>query len=448
MRTYNAKLAALLVESGWSRGEFARAVNAQATVYGLVLRYDRTSVAHWLSGSRPRAPIPEFAAQVLSRRCHRVVSALETGLAQSRDESSISSLQTPNYDELVSLLRAVCRDDVDPARRPILVRSAYVLSTVTLLEWQSAHVDGAARVNQDPHGEVARLQNMTRIIDQLYSGYGGRHARIAVAAYVANDMGGLLATARPSAERRLVLSSGAQLTHQLAVMTVDAGHHGLAQRYFQMSLSLAREGDNSSLYAITLRTMSQQALALGHVRHAVDLAEAAVVTGDRSDSPVRAYLLAQAALARAADQQASSAAALLDQAWEEHQRSPGAPGPFTSYPRAALDFQRARTLRKLGRTSEALSALQDSLRHRPPTQRRAYALTQAETAELLFAIGRIERACDYWSRFLNAYPELQSASADRARESLIRALACVPQLERAVRVRRRALSLSQFAVRG
>ncbi len=57
-RVANAWLGDLLAEAGWSGAELARAVNALGTLHGLALRYDRTAVAHWLSGTRPRRPVP------------------------------------------------------------------------------------------------------------------------------------------------------------------------------------------------------------------------------------------------------------------------------------------------------------------------------------------------------------------------------------------------------
>lgn len=53
-RDANGLLAALIAEADWTAGELARAVNGLGMAQGLCLRYDRTSVAHWLTGSRPR----------------------------------------------------------------------------------------------------------------------------------------------------------------------------------------------------------------------------------------------------------------------------------------------------------------------------------------------------------------------------------------------------------
>ncbi|MFD7512563.1 hypothetical protein ACFV5N_24940, partial [Streptomyces sp. NPDC059853] len=54
----NHQLRALLREAGWTQQELARAVNTLGTETGTPLRYDRTAVAHWLSGTQPRHPVP------------------------------------------------------------------------------------------------------------------------------------------------------------------------------------------------------------------------------------------------------------------------------------------------------------------------------------------------------------------------------------------------------
>ncbi|GAQ51359.1 hypothetical protein [Streptomyces acidiscabies] len=50
-RGRNEWLAGLLAEGRWSAGQLAHAVNTRGAAHGMTLRYDRSSVAHWLSGS-------------------------------------------------------------------------------------------------------------------------------------------------------------------------------------------------------------------------------------------------------------------------------------------------------------------------------------------------------------------------------------------------------------
>ncbi|MFE7119642.1 hypothetical protein ACFU99_29920, partial [Streptomyces sp. NPDC057654] len=86
-REPNEQLAALLAEAEWSAGALARAVNVLGAARELELHYTRSSVAFWLNGSRPPAPVPEFVAQVLSRRTGRLLAPQDTGLAQLCDRT-------------------------------------------------------------------------------------------------------------------------------------------------------------------------------------------------------------------------------------------------------------------------------------------------------------------------------------------------------------------------
>ncbi|MFB7637070.1 hypothetical protein ACFC0M_39835, partial [Streptomyces sp. NPDC056149] len=80
-RRPNKNLRALLAEARWTQAAMARTVNALAAEIDLDLNYDRTAVAHWLSGTRPAPPVPELIAEALARRLGRAVSPAAAGLS-------------------------------------------------------------------------------------------------------------------------------------------------------------------------------------------------------------------------------------------------------------------------------------------------------------------------------------------------------------------------------
>ncbi|MGP4115458.1 hypothetical protein ACTWP5_31745, partial [Streptomyces sp. 4N509B] len=86
-RSDNRRLRELLHEAGWTQEALARAVNALGEEIGAHLRYDRTAVAHWLAGTRPRPPVPQLAAEALTRRLGRVVTVAAAGFAAPAGES-------------------------------------------------------------------------------------------------------------------------------------------------------------------------------------------------------------------------------------------------------------------------------------------------------------------------------------------------------------------------
>ncbi|MFH8983679.1 hypothetical protein [Streptomyces varsoviensis] len=440
----NTLLSALLVEADWTAGELARAVNSLAAAQGLTLRYDRTSVAHWLSGSRPRPPVPELVASAFGHRVRRVVTAEDTGLLRPGQAPPPRPPDRPAAADALRHLTALCRADVDPARRAVLTRTTvYAPSALALPGWRPRPPDR-------PRGPEARatsadalaLQSMTETFALLAERHGGAHVRAALTAYLAEGAGRLLVAPAPCPVHRELLSGTVQLAHLLAVMTDDSGHHSLAQRYFHTALRLAQEAGNRRLYAVTLRAMSAQALNLGHPLHAQSLADTAVdAAGIDAGPATRSFLLSQRAHVYARQRQPRRALADLAAAERHHEQASSPPGPFTAYPRAGLDYQRAQVLRALDEPSQAVSALAASARHRAPGQRRAHVLTQARLAETLLSMGLVEASCSHWHAFLDEYPHLHSEQADRALGRLHEELRRFPRQRQATAVRRRALAL-------
>lgn len=276
----NNKLAALLAEAGWSAGDLARSVRALGAAQGLALRYDRTAVAHWLTGTRPRPPAPHLIAAALSERIGRLVTVQDAGFAPApQAPSAPSSTPSAEADPVHHLLN-LCRTETDPERRSFLAKTAYAVTTAAsaLPDFGALPVEG----RKEPTGiqvatcDVEALNEMTQTFATLADRHGGAHVRAMLASYLADQVGRLLHAPANGALHNDLLRGAGQLTHLLALTNDDSGHPGLAQRYFRTALDLATRAGDARLYAITLRAMSAQALRLGHLRHALQLAEASI----------------------------------------------------------------------------------------------------------------------------------------------------------------------------
>ncbi|MEW2134670.1 hypothetical protein [Streptomyces sp. NPDC005435] len=87
MRTPNYALALALAEAGWSNSETARRINTLAVKRGHPgVAVGRSRVSRWIRhGEKPRPPVPELVADLLTEQLHRryTPDALGIGPAQN-----------------------------------------------------------------------------------------------------------------------------------------------------------------------------------------------------------------------------------------------------------------------------------------------------------------------------------------------------------------------------
>ena len=78
----NEKLGTVLALAGISNAGLARRVNDLGAQRGLTLRYDKTSVARWVSkGMVPQGAAPHLIAAAIGQKLGRPVPLHEIGLA-------------------------------------------------------------------------------------------------------------------------------------------------------------------------------------------------------------------------------------------------------------------------------------------------------------------------------------------------------------------------------
>ncbi|MFE1073146.1 tol-pal system YbgF family protein [Streptomyces sp. NPDC058783] len=412
-RTRNGLLAQLLAEADLSAAQLARDVNRLAAAQGMSLRYDRTAVAHWLAGSRPKAPVPEFVAQALTRRTGRPINPEETGLAETAaDDGWDDEVERGRPGDPLRSLVILARTDADPAQRSRLVRAAFRQSVPPGLEPVGLPRDVRLGVRGAQLGEadVERTRYMSEQFAMNWSLFGGGHGRSASASYLSEDVGRLLLKPASPTLREDLLAVVGQLAHTLGDMAADAGHQGLAQRYYYAALMTAAENQDRRTRAITLRALSVQAIRMGALPYAIDLADRAFTAAGAEDGDdLRAFVLVQRAYARVLSGESrrtvyrdmDTAEACLD-------RADSRPGPFTCYPKAGMAYRKGLVLLRLGETPAALDALRYAAEDRPSHERRRRALSQVRVALVLLDLGQVDEACVYGRLFTEEYPFLRS----------------------------------------
>lgn len=406
-RRSNSQLRMLLAKAGWTGQEFANAVNRAAAEAGVRLHYDRTSVAHWLAGVRPRPPVPQLIAEALTRGLGRPVTVAEAGLDPPPPARN-GALNTDPAAELTRLVGQQTEADT----------VAYRLRALDVPGWPPPLPPRrrAARETTTPMdaGVLGTAEAMARVFSASDKAFGGGSTRLALAGYLACDIAPrLLIPSRPSVRTRLYKVAG-QLAYLCGFMCFDDELHGFGEHYYLTALSLAAEAGDQICYAITLREMSVQAQTLGHCSQAVHLAEAAVTTGKIADPLRRAFLYGRLATAYAACRDPVRAIANLTAAERGLDRASSGPPLIGNYHLASLAHQEAEVRTLLGDAAGAADALVRSLRCRPVTERRARALTLAQLAELQLSYGHLDEALRTWHLFLCDYPHLMSRRADKA----------------------------------
>lgn len=402
-RRPNYELRELLAEAGWTEEALARSVNQLGAEIGLTLRYDRTSVSHWLSGILPREPVRALVAEAFGRRLGRRLTIADAGFGD-QGTGAAAGLWHP-----AGGLAAMAGLPADDSRAP-----PYSLAELAVPSWpgELQRIPDLP-LEPDVTGAVEVAETLARVFAASDSAFGGGRTRRALAAYLSYDLTPRLAeSARPALRRRL-FRVAAELTYLCGFMCFDEELNGLGQRYYLAALGLAAEVGDQATYALTLRAMSVQAQVLGHHRQALQLAETAAVTGRAAGQEHQAFLLGQLAVAYAADQDRANAFASLA-ATERHLDRATSSTLIGSYHPASLAHQEAAVRALFGDRTGAVDSLAVSLRNRPAAERRARAITLARLAELQLRQGHLDVALSTWRVFLDDYPHLASGRADTA----------------------------------
>ncbi|MFI6464093.1 hypothetical protein [Streptomyces sp. NPDC050538] len=402
-RIPNTRLRALIEETDWTQGGLARAVNAVAAESGLVLRYDRTTVAHWLTGSHPMPRVQPLACEALSRRCGRVITTEEAGFA-GQDPVVPAQLAPPDVNDLVSLLHELSGP---VAYRPARIRSA---SRAT----GTGTATGAVR--------ASGTRNLASLFfTRTLQAQGGGFARGTLRTYLAEAVAGQLRGVRGEL-RRERYAEASQLALVLGRMYADDLRNGEAQRCYLAARELAITAGNRELTVIALRTLSVQAYGLGHLRIADETARAAVRIAQATPHAVRAFAQAQLAVTAASRGERADALRALSEAESGVGPEEAGRHPFESYARADFEFQRGEALMALREHGEAVPAFEYALAARASDDRRGAALTRLRLADVLLSLGRVEETRALERELREDGDGLRSVAVTRRRQELRRSL--------------------------
>lgn len=313
----------------------------------------------------------------------------------------------------VALLATLGRSDVD--RRDFIRNAAYITAGITI----PAATIPATRLHVGVNDVDSVRQWVTSLAD-LDERFGGNFGRSTVAEFCATELPPLLeGTFANDTIRRNMFGAAAEAVYLAGWKSHDVGRDGVAQRYFDNALALARIADPHAHTAWVMRIKCHQAFALGHGAEHIDLAEESCrLAKGRVDPYTEALFTITAARAHAAagnHRQAQSAITITEQLIQRNPDTPprwAAPnGPAGGPLLARVHNQIGVTLKALGDHAGAEEKARNGLElWNRDTNPRIWAITLARVAQAQHDQGRLDDAVATWKRVL---PHLEGINSHR-----------------------------------
>lgn len=287
MREANTLLDALLDESGMSRAALAARVNRAAATGGPPLHYDHTAVGRWLAGQRPRSHVPALICAVLGHAVGRALTLGDIGMADGSGAPGSVDL-----DQFINRAPALWRSDQqnhDPLRQAPVITGMDAIAPVW--EWENPPEDsdvsrrGEGRIGA---AEVELIQGARDRYEQMYRHVGGVATRARVVMFLNDYAAPVLRGTYGDQLGRHVHRAVGGLVAVAGICAYDADRQGLAQRYFQQALRLAKASGDRAFGAYVIALLTNQAHFLRDYHQAVAFAEAALRTAGGELTPALA----------------------------------------------------------------------------------------------------------------------------------------------------------------
>ncbi|CAI7978749.1 Transcriptional regulator [Frankia sp. Hr75.2] len=372
----------LLAEANVSDTRFARQVNNRARSQRRIeLGLARTTVGHWRRGMRPRDPmVAELAAAELSALVGYPVTPADLswrGEASERDDLGLAVADIP--DDTLRTLAGLSGRDM--RRRDVLHDGAAFVATAFADPVLSSLTGMIRRISADvpssPSGG-AMIRDMTETFRRLDARFGSSEIRPQVVTFL-HDRTRAAVAGPADTDTFGALAELAQFSGWLAQ---DCNRQALAQRYYIQALTLAEHADDVMMAGRVLSAMSDQSAALGHNRHSLSLARAAIDRSARQSAPaVQAMLQDKLAWALARNGDEAGCMRALDALERTISREPGdAPSWAGHYNIGDVAECQGHCFLLLGRAEMAEKRLLEARDLQGPARARTRAYAEADLA--------------------------------------------------------------------
>lgn len=468
LRGPNEKLGTVLALAGISNAGLARRVNDLGAQRGLTLRYDKTSVARWVSkGMVPQGAAPHLIAAAIGAKLGRPVPLHEIGLADADPAPEVGLAFPRDVGEAVKSATELYRLDLagrraggggiwqslagsfsvsayaTPASRWLITPADSSVARGTDAESADASGGGPLKVGHSDVGKLREAAEDARRWDSKYGGGDWRSSMVPECLRV--DAAPLLLGTYSDEVGRALFGATAELTRLAGWMAFDTGQQEAAQRYYIQALRLARAAADVPLGGYVLASMSLQATYRGFADEGVDLAQAAVERnrGLATARTMSFFRLVEArAHAKANDAPAAGAALKAAEGWLERSRE-GDSDPkwlgFYGYDRFAADA--AECYRDLKAPKQVQRFTEKALSR--PTEEfvRSHGLRLVVSAVAELESGNLDAACEAGVRAVEVAGRISSARTTEYVRDLLHRLEPYGDEPRVAELRERARPL-------
>ncbi|MFD9817321.1 MFS transporter [Streptomyces sp. NPDC059080] len=476
IRGPNEKLGTVLALAGISNAGLARRVNDLGAQRGLTLRYDKTSVARWVSkGMVPQGAAPHLIASAIGSKLGRPVPLHEIGLGDADPAPEVGLTFPRDVGAAVRSATDLYRLDLagrraggggiwqslagsfavsayaTPASRWLISPADSSVARNAVEAAEAGEKDTASAANAAipqhvGHSDVSKLREAAEDARRWDSKYGGGDWRSSmVPECLRVDAAPLLLASYSDEVGRALFGATSELTRLAGWMAFDTGQQEAAQRYYIQALRLARAAADVPLGGYVLASMSLQATYRGFADEGVDLAQAALERnrGLATARTMSFFRLVEArAQAKAGEARACEVALKAAEGWLERSRGGDADPSwldFYSYERFAADaaecYRDLRLPRQVRRfTEQALSR---------PTEEfvRSHGLRLVVSAVAELESGNLDAACAAGTRAVEVAGRISSARTTEYVRDLLHRLEPYGDEPRVVELRERARPL-------
>jgi hypothetical protein len=308
----SVSLSHVLRLAGWGPRQLVTAINSRLSSQGRAkYRLDPTAAYPWVkNGYRPRPPIPDIAAAVLSEHLGYLLTAAQ--LWPGRDGHGESENVAAAADDLDGI---VCVDDLlrdlnnltttaTASGGRFIGASGADLTAAVLDQLRGAVLHTRRRSERErvPPQQVELIVSHVAALRRLDDRHGGGALSVR---YVGAELRSVIdlveyADYEASVGREL-LTIVADLAQLLGWLQFDSGRYGAAERYLLLSVGICRSLNAADRAANAIGMLGYVSAFAGHGVEALRLVDAATRECARPDPILRARLLGREATAAAAD---------------------------------------------------------------------------------------------------------------------------------------------------